>query len=193
MYVSKRVERMSGNSHFLSSGTMSQPARTLADVATRSVPAALLSDTIWLTGLEFLRHSEEPNATEEAYDLVDPDTDVEVRCNTTTATESHSGLGSHQFERFSTWQSLLRAMAFLIHVVQSFGSKNSGNQERSGWHHCSKPHTADALSQAKAIIIGCVQEEAYQAEVSCLKKGEVIPKNSPLIKLNPILDDKMTR
>lgn len=48
--------------------------------------------------------------------------------------------------------------------------------------------TQQTLSQAKAIITGCVQKETYQAELSSLEKGEIIPKNSPLRKINPILD-----
>lgn len=189
VYVSNRVERIRKSTrpdqwHYVP--TSQNPA----DIATRSVPAAQLSDTIWFTGPDLLRHSEKSITTEEEYDLIDPDTDVEVRCHTATATESHRGLGSHRFERFSTWQSLVRGIASLIHVVQSFGAeKNSGNQECSGWHHCLKPYTADALAHAKTTIIGCVQKEAYQTEMSCLEKGEAIPKNSPLRKLNPIFDD----
>lgn len=189
VYVSNRVERIRKSTrpeqwHYVP--TSQNPA----DVATRSVPAARLSDTIWLTGPDFLAHSLETSTTEEAYDLIVPESDMEVRCHTTTARETHRDLGSHRFERFSTWQPLVRAMASLIHVVWSLRSEKDSNKEVcNGWHHCSKSHTADTLSQAKAIIIRCVQKEAYQADVSCLERGKVIPKSSPLRKLNPILDD----
>ena len=94
VYVSNRVERIRKSTrpeqwHYVP--TSQNPAH----VATRSVPAARFSDTIWLTGPDFLRHLVKSNTTEEEYDLIDPDTDVDVRCHTVTATESHRGLGSH--------------------------------------------------------------------------------------------------
>ena len=168
MYVSNRVEQIRKSTrpeqwHYVP--TTQNPA----DVATMSVPAARLTDTIWLKGPGLLTRSVQTSTTEDAYDLIDPDTDVEVRCHSTTATESHRGLGSHRFERFSTWRSLLRGMASLIHVVQSFGSeKDSVKQECSGWHYCTKPHTTDALAQGKAVIIGCVVCKKRHTKLKCL-------------------------
>lgn len=179
VHVSNRVERIRKSTrpeqwHYVP--TTQNPA----DVATRSVPAARLTDTIWLIGPALLTHSVETNTTEDGYDLIEPDTDVEVQSHSTTATESHRGLGSHCFERFSTRQSLLGGMASLIHVGQSFGSKKDNTkQECSRWHHCTKPNTAEVLAQAKAVIIRCVRKEAYKAEVSCLEKGEVFLKTAP--------------
>lgn len=100
------------------------------------------------------------------------------------------GIGSHRFERSLQMTILVRTMASLSHVAQSFRSeKASSRQDCKGWHLCSKSHTSDMLSQAKAIIIGCVQKEAYQVEVLCLKKGGVIPKGNSLRKLDPVCDE----
>lgn len=100
---------------------------------------------------------------------------------------SHKFPQRHCFERFSSWQSLVRAMASLIHIVQSFRSETDSNKQYcNGCHHCSKSHTADTLSQAKVIIVGCVQKSADEADV--LFGERVIPKNRPLRKLNSILD-----
>ncbi|KAK0132197.1 hypothetical protein N1851_032987 [Merluccius polli] len=189
VYVGKRVERIRKSTH-PAQWHYVHTSQNPADVATRSVPAARLSDTNWLTGPDFLAHSVESDIAEEAsYDLIDPESDVEVRCHTTTATYNHTGIGSHCFERFSTWQSLLRAVASLIHIVQSFKSeKDSDMKDCTGWPHCLKHHTSDTLSQAKAIVIRCVQREVYQNEICCLEKGKAISKSSPLRKLNPVLD-----
>ncbi|XP_026005436.1 uncharacterized protein LOC113010547 [Astatotilapia calliptera] len=190
VYVSNRVERIrkfSCPEQWQYVHTDENPA----DVATRSVHPARLLSTNWLTGPRFLRRSGDIDSGKEtSYDLIDPDSDTEVRSHITTVANPHRSMGSHRFERFSMWQPLVRAVASLIHIVQSFRSeKDSNGQDCKGWHHCLKPHKMDTLSQARHTIIGCVQKETYQVEVSCLEKGEVIPKSSPLRKLSPILDD----
>jgi len=163
VYVSNRVERIRKFSrpeqwHYIS--TNQNPA----DVATRSVPAALLSNTSWLIGPEFLRlPMKEDTPMETAYGLVNPDSDAEVRCLLTTCTDTN--LDSQRFERFS-----------------------KGKTECKGWHQCSKIHTSDNLLKARQVIIRCVQSETYHTEMSRLKQGLGIPKSSPLRKLDPILD-----
>ena len=98
-------------------------------------------------------------------------------------------LGSQRFERFSTWQSLIRAVATLIHIAETAGAKATNEvTDCSSWHQCPKAHTIDNRSKAKHVIIKCVQGEAYQAEMSCLKHGIDIPNNSSLRKLDPVLD-----
>ncbi len=158
-----------------------QTRQNPADVATRSVPVVQLTDTTWLTSPDFLAHSVETDTAEEtSYSLIDPESDIEVQCHTTTTTNSNRGIGAHHFERFAKWQSLVRAMASLFHIVQCFKSeKDSNKQDCNGWHHCSKPHATVTLSQAKAIIIRCVQKDAYQAELSCLEKGKTFLKTIP--------------
>ncbi|XP_062393459.1 uncharacterized protein LOC134080863 [Sardina pilchardus] len=184
LYVSNRVQKIRKYTlpeqwHYVP--TSLNPA----DVATRSVPAARLAETIWLTGPTFLQHPESSHTPEEAtFDLIHPESDVEVRSLITSCTKLKTTLGSHRFERFSTWKSLVRATASLIHITQSFKHKESCR----GWHHCAQPLPADLWAQAKAVIIGCVQREAYQAEFTCLEKGKEIPRNSPLRKLNPVLE-----
>lgn len=123
-----------------------------------------------------------------SYNLVDPESDVEVRSHLTACTNTN--LGSQRFERFSTWQSLIRATATLIHIAETIRAKTSKqNTECKGWHQCLKAHMPDNLSKAKQVIIGCAQNKAYQTEMSCLKQGMDIPNNSPLRKLDPVLDD----
>lgn len=188
VYVSNRVERIRKFSspeqwHYVP--TSQNPA----DVATRSVPAVLLSNTSWLTGPKFLLLPMKEDApVDTSYNLVDPESDVEVRSHLTACTNTN--LGSQRFERFSTWQSLIRATATLIHIAETIRAKTSKqNTECKGWHQCLKAHMPDNLSKAKQVIIGCAQNKAYQTEMSCLKQGMDIPNNSPLRKLDPVLDD----
>lgn len=189
VYVSNRVQKIRRFTHpeqWHYVPTSSNPA----DVATRSVPATYLTETMWLTGPAFLQHSDSSRITEEApFDLVYPDSDAEVRAYVTTCATARTTLGSHRFGRFSSWKSLIRGTASLIHIVQSFKKKNTCK----GWHHCVKPHTAGLLAQARDIVIKSVQREAYQADFACLEKGKEISRNSPLRKLAPVLENGLLR
>ncbi|XP_058881751.1 uncharacterized protein LOC131737334 [Acipenser ruthenus] len=189
VYVSNRVQRIRRFSrpeqwHYV------HTAQNPADIATRSVPAAHLSQTTWLTGPAFLLHTGETRTTEEmSYELIDPESDVEVRSHVTTC--QNIGLGAYRFGRFSSWKSLTRAVASLVHISHCYKTTDHEQKENcNGWHHCTKPHTSDELAKAKAVIIGCTQREAYKVEFTCLEKGKEIPKNSPLRKLNPIIDEE---
>ena len=187
VYVSNRVERIRKFSspeqwHYVP--TSQNPA----DVATRSVPAEFLSTTSWLTGPKFLLlPMKEDTPVETSYDLVNADSDAEVRSHLTACTDTN--LGSQRFERFSTWQSLIRAIATLIHIAETMRAKSTrGKTECKVWHQCSKVHTSDNLLKARQVLIRCIQSEAYQTEMSCLKQGMDILKSSPLRKLDPMLD-----
>ncbi|XP_076832060.1 uncharacterized protein LOC143477359 [Brachyhypopomus gauderio] len=146
-----------------------------ADHGTRSVPAAVLKDTSWLKGPAFL--SRDTYSQPEAFDLIDPDADKDIRPQQVTAFTvkvSEGGLGSHRFERFSSWKTLSRALAKLIHKVRS----------------CLKclDSKTDALTQAKLIIIRNAQHDAFAEEFKHVSRGDVLPKSSPLRKLNPVVD-----
>ena len=93
-------------------------------------------------------------------------------------------------QRFSTWNSLLRGVAFLIHAARSFKADPSSETTTcAGWHQCSKPRTPDELAQAKSIIIESVQRDVYSKEFANLEQKGDVPHGSPLSKLNPVLED----
>ncbi|XP_060772289.1 uncharacterized protein LOC132883105 [Neoarius graeffei] len=163
-----------------------------ADLATRSVPAARLKDTTWLTGPSFLTRSEQSTYSADNFDLVNPDEDADVRPEvtalSTTAEEHH--LDTQRFERFSTLKALFRSVASLIHIASSFKRdplKEPGDCK--GWHYCAESHNTDNLSKAKNVIIKAVQEEAYQEELQCIRNKKNIPKDSPLLTLNPVMGE----
>ncbi|KAI4904010.1 hypothetical protein NFI96_023856, partial [Prochilodus magdalenae] len=161
-----------------------------ADHATRSVPAAQLTSTTWLTGPHFLSIAAGQPITEEVtYDLIEPNLDPEVRSHATTLTgHPSSTLGSYRFERFSSWKSLVQAIAFLKHVVKS---KITVKKDKTccGWHVCTQPYTAEELLEAETLIITCVQQETYREEFSCIAARKDIPKGNSLRKLNPCVDE----
>ena len=165
-----------------------------ADHASRSVVASHLQNTTWLTGPSFLYKPPESQPTiQGSFELVCPEADVEIRPQpqVTIAATSIQGkqLTSERFERFSTWNSLLKAIAFLIHVVRSFKSTAANKTGTcTGWHHCQRPDHPDESFQAKIVVLLTVQRAAFSEEYNALKEKRVIPKNSPLAKLNPTLD-----
>ncbi|XP_073720576.1 uncharacterized protein [Misgurnus anguillicaudatus] len=179
VYVANRVARIRKSSeprqwHFVS--TENNPA----DHGTRHVPASLLSSTNWFTGPDFLRKSDgECPVQPNSFQLVEPATDIEVRPQvstfaTTTVTNS---LGSHRFERFSSWKRLTQAIAKLIEKVRSVSKASDSNEPEM-----------DALTQAKLVIVRTVQGETFEKEIKTLNRREDILKHSPLKNLNVFLD-----
>lgn len=165
-----------------------------ADQATRAVPASHLSGSVWLTGPKFLSSPEQkPEAPyTHSYGLVDPALDDEVRPQVSSlkTTTSVSHLGTQRFERFSSWKSLTRALARLIHATKLFKTpKPTDTGECKGWYLCNNTQTVDGLLQAKQVIIRAVQQEAYGREIESMTSGKGVPKGSSLRKLDPFIDD----
>lgn len=159
-----------------------------ADYGSRSVPAALLSSTTWLKGPAFLtKPSLYPSEPQEAYDLVDPAADSEIRPQV-TANIVHipeDTVQPERFERFSKLSSLTRAIAHLIHIARTFSHSTPTNSCR-GWHIC--PPSVEEMAQARECILKSVQRVRYQEEIKCIQEGSNISSSSSLCKLNPILD-----
>ncbi|XP_041432389.1 uncharacterized protein LOC121398035 [Xenopus laevis] len=191
VYVSNRVLRIRRSTspqqwHYVP--TQHNPA----DYATRSVAACHLKATTWFTGPAFLYRSTACNIGCDTFELIDPDADEEIRpevsvLNTVT---SDRQLESHRFSRFSTWMSLVRAIAILIHIAfKSYTSTLPVSQKPcKGWHHCKSAFTASNLERSKDIIIHTIQHECYTKEIEYLRKGQTVSKDSALRRLDPVID-----
>ncbi|XP_054863943.1 uncharacterized protein LOC129348185 [Amphiprion ocellaris] len=177
--VSNRVSRIRKSSvpsqwHHVSSET------NPADIATRPITALLLPQTYWFTGPPFLtRELSDLPRTPDAnnFKLVDPEQDAEIRQDVTVcATQvSNKPLSSHRFERFSSWEHLIRGMKKLITVARI---KTKATD----------PNTTNLQTQAKLTVIASVQQCAFREDIKKLHKGEQISKPSPLWTLNPFTD-----
>lgn len=123
---------------------------------------------------------------EAPYELVDPDEDREVRplviSSKKTSAEQHTSFGVHRFERFSTWWSLLRAIARIIRLAMSFQKFQKTSETFVS------PVTPDELSQSELFIVKQVQHECFPKEVSALMEGRELHRTSSIISLSPILD-----
>lgn len=188
-YVANRVARIRGSTE-PEQWQYILTDQNPADQGTRPLPAAQLSSSSWLLGPQFLRQSAtEQDEEAETFELVDADTDKEVRpqatCLLTKVTEQP--LGSKRFERFSSWKSLVRGMALLVHVAfKSFSGESSDGCK--GWHQCSQL-LATERSQAKTRIFKAVQEEVYKEELKCLTQGSTVHCQSSFAKLDPFIDE----
>lgn len=151
-----------------------------ADHGTRPVAAAVLKSTNWFSGPSFLSKPQQEHATQtDNFELVHSGVDQEIRPEVTTISTkvTESLLGSHRFERFSTWKSLTRAVSRLIKKVQSVIKTPNSDSSRG-----------DESAQATTIIIKAAQQDVFKKEVQCPSKGDQIPRQSLLRKLAPFLD-----
>ncbi|XP_061923831.1 uncharacterized protein LOC133663402 isoform X2 [Entelurus aequoreus] len=187
VYVNNRVRRIRESTtpeqwHFVA--TDQNPA----DHGSRAVPASELQKTSWFTGPAFLQCSSDIQPEQHLYELLEPDSDAEVRsevrtlCTNTTKTV----LDTKRWEHFSSWKSLKRTVANLIHVAQCF-SFSKTNKDCTGWHICKTAITCELLEQAENIMMKNVQQETYADEIKCISAKQNLSKHSPLIKLKPII------
>ncbi|XP_061684073.1 uncharacterized protein LOC133505126 [Syngnathoides biaculeatus] len=141
---------------------------------------------MWFTGPEFLHKPHQPE-TPRSFELVDPEEDVDVRPQLTTLATSlrENELTSERFQRFSTWESLLRAVSFLIHQIRSH--RTNSTVTCKGWHQCNQPRTPEELEAAKIVIIKAAQRDAYPEECVALLENRAIPKSSTILNLDPFV------
>ncbi|XP_060761029.1 uncharacterized protein LOC132870982 [Neoarius graeffei] len=188
VYVNNRVQRIRQSTmpeqwHYVPTD------RNPADHGSRSVPASRLGNTSWLTGPSFLLNSKLPPEQHTEFDLINPDKDVEIRPEVKTLSThvTESFLDSKRWERFSTWRSLIHAVAKLRHIALCFAhSQNDG--DCAGWHICKKAISSGTLEEAENLVIWSVQHEVYGEEFRCITAKCDLSKQSPLIKLNPTID-----
>lgn len=163
-----------------------------ADYASRSVPASLLAQTTWFTGPDFLLNPpNEPEAV-QSFDLVKPELDTDIRPPVRSyATHlQEKGLSTERFQRFSSFNSLVRAIALLIHIARSYNLSNHGDKCK-GWHKCDLPRTPEELSQAEKVIISAVQKRAFPKDFEALTSNKPVPLSSSLRCLSPTLQNNL--
>lgn len=150
-----------------------------ADHGTRMVSAMKLEHTTWLSGPDFLRQDDEPALPSPVFNLVSPSEDRELRpeVNTlATAITTSRQLGAERFLKFSSWKTLVRAVAFLLRAAQRV--KGLTAQESA----------PEYLSTARSVVIRAVQRDCFSQEISLLEDKRPVPKKSPLRRLDPFID-----
>ncbi|KAK3107001.1 hypothetical protein FSP39_004706 [Pinctada imbricata] len=178
-YVSNRVHKILQVSsaeqwHYV------QSEENPADICSRSIPASDLPTSKWIKGpteLAFFGKS-----TEE-FGLVEPDSDKNVRPEVSAlkTSTSNASLGIGRFERFSSWNSLVRAISFIRSVVL----KKRGM-------HCDK-RSVEFRRSTEIFIVKTVQRELLNREWMSCKSGKPVPRDSPVLSLDPYMEDDLLR
>ncbi|XP_051934866.1 uncharacterized protein LOC127609150 [Hippocampus zosterae] len=164
-----------------------------ADIATRSIPASQLMGTMWFKGPDFLYKLPEPEMY-QTFDLIDPEVDDEIRQVATFAAHiQKNGLSSERFKRFSNWNSLVRAIAFLIHQARSHSSSNLSSHSCKGWHQCTTPRTPEEMEIASRLIQQSVQRDTFPDEYAALQANQTVHSSSSIAALDPCMSDKLIK
>ena len=160
-YVSNRVakiHRVSNPSQWSYVRTEENPS----DCATRPSGVQDFLDSTWLCGPSDAQLTKSDMS--DTFPLVAPDDDVEIRpqVNTlSTSVKPKASLGSHRFERFSSWTRLISAIEILLHISQTF----NGGTACSGWHMCRESKTISNKLKAEHLLIQTVQAEVFREEI----------------------------
>jgi len=186
-YVSNRVERIRRSSRpdqWKYIPTDHNPA----DCATRGVEAKDFSQSMWLSGPRscYLK-TEVPEV--ESFPLIDPEQDKELRQDVNALkTEAKVQLTSwsERFAKFSSWRRLVESIARLKHMAAWFKK----NRSCKGCYSDSNFKSVKSFHDAEIFVLKAVQNESFSKEVKHLGKDRPLPRDSPILKLDPYLDDK---
>ena len=175
VFVANRIQRIHDSSkpkqwHYVN--TADNPA----DHASRGMLAEELHKSNWYIGPTFLWKNTlpEPNPVE----LETPTDDPEVKkviVNTTNAIpcESENPI-LRRLERFSSWNSAIRAIAVLKRLATGGRSRKTSVED---------------MQQAKMFILKLLQNKFYSKEIKILRDQEkTLQQSSSLYKLHPFLD-----
>lgn len=160
-----------------------------ADLTTRGVTAEMLvASKLWLRGPSWLNGMPDEfsshvcsvvcSQNDEGKDLVatDEGKDLVARGQVGTAVSK-----IFEVERWSKFTKACRVVAWVRRFI--FNARNR-NRPRSG-----EP-TREELGQAKTDLFRQAQRLAFPSEIGLLKRGEKLPKGSPLVRLTPFVDDE---
>ncbi|XP_067636748.1 uncharacterized protein [Eurosta solidaginis] len=131
----------------------------------------------WLYGPAFLRQNESMWPYEETITTTDQDCEEELRPRYALVTVSCEFIN---FNRFSSFNRLLRTTAWVIRFVESCRHREQGNNQYG--------LTSDNLQTAKPLLCRLAQAESFRAEILGTRSGQGVSSDSTLLQLSPYLD-----
>lgn len=139
----------------------------------------------WLQGPEFLLKSEDQWPKEPVKTLEKPN--VTERTNVLLTEDAETEKKRFEIlpdiKRFSLYLRLIRATAWILHLLRIFQAKRERRQFESEL-------IPEEISAAEELWIKKSQAESFEEELQMLKKGLGVKKSSRIYNLNPILDEK---
>jgi hypothetical protein len=143
---------------------------------------------MWLLGPpKLLKQNCEDIEQAEEYPLLDPESDKELRPHVDVFKTNIKEPLSEKFQKFSEWKTLVNAFTLLKRVAKYYKSRSFTNQAAID------PRSVTSYLDTEMFIIKQIQKEFYEEEISCLISKKPIPRNSPLITLDPFLDNGVLR
>lgn len=144
----------------------------VADEATKWSSSPNLSESgRWLSGPDFLKHSEDKWLIDGSAILP---TDVEIKHSSLVIQQTDTLIS---IKRFSQWCRLLRAVAFVIKFCNLIQNKT----------HIKDVLTQDELYAAELLLLKEAQIEYFANEIKILRQKQSLPKSSSIYKLSPFI------
>ncbi|XP_071965643.1 uncharacterized protein [Antedon mediterranea] len=127
--------------------------------------------------------------TDDEFSLVEPDEDKEIRQESQVVVRKNELPGNQlpeKAKKFTCWERFIKAVAFLIHVAQSF-KKNNETKCKVGWQYCHF-YNWEIKQKAEFIVIRQLQDLFYQQELRGFDRNEQLPNDSKILSLAPTLN-----
>lgn len=145
-----------------------------ADLNSRGLSAQdLLSSTLWIEGPPWLKRDEEEWPAQQTHETEEERSKTSV--HTTTSSEDWDAL-SH----FSSWSRIIRVFGYVRRFVNTTRFRTRSPR--------TAVLTATELRDAERTILRAVQRNSFANEISALAHKKPLPRRSPLLPLNPFVD-----
>ena len=170
-YVANRVERILRTSN-TSQWNYVKSTENPADLGTRGLKSAQDLYHGWLRGPEFLYFNTE--TVNESFPLINPEQDKEIRVNANRTVVEDFNL-TKNFEKFSSWDSLVSAITVLKIFIRQ-----------------KKQNVSDLVTirrDSELFIIKETQKTFFLDDMYCLQHKKLLPRDSPVLKLCPYLSE----
>ncbi|XP_049316979.1 uncharacterized protein LOC125779750 [Bactrocera dorsalis] len=152
----------------------------VADEATRANDCINFNPTArWSRGPPFLRQNEQAWPSEDITVSGNDEPDEELRPKFALVIVSCNFI---DFNRFSSFQRLVRTVAWVLRFVDNCRRRTQPNQCYG--------LTAQEVDNAKRLLCRIVQREAYAAEFQSIENGHDIAHDSTLLQLSPYIDEE---
>lgn len=177
-FVANRVSQIQSSSSVEMWGHVSSEDNPADAVSRGQMPEEFLNNKLWKNGPAWLQRSENywPNHIPDCSNL------LEVK-KTIMLTAKQKESCSDFWIRFSSWQKMIRVMAYCLRFIGRTTKKTQFPETLT---------TAKLKAASKRIIL-LVQREEFASEIQELTENKTVSRASKLTRLNPIIDEGLLR
>nr|XP_040241612.2 uncharacterized protein LOC120961699 isoform X1 [Anopheles coluzzii]XP_049461104.1 uncharacterized protein LOC125906417 isoform X1 [Anopheles coluzzii]XP_049463243.1 uncharacterized protein LOC120950902 isoform X1 [Anopheles coluzzii]XP_049464286.1 uncharacterized protein LOC125907234 isoform X1 [Anopheles coluzzii] len=155
-----------------------------ADLVSRGMTAPdFIKSSIWISGPAWLALPSNEWPTSEPL----LPTGIEKETRLLVAVASASPAVNPWFKRWSSYSQLLHIIAYCKRFIKNLRLKA---RTKPAGDPVSIVLTPEQNEEAKAFLVKTAQDDAFRNEISALRNGQPIKKNSPIRNLNPFLDNQ---